>query len=73
VTSEPDPVVYPVPQRPCLSPRPQVALVCFSPDNMDSFVEVETMVVPDLRLRYGPELALVLVATRCDVRDAAQR
>ena len=42
-------------------------LLCFSCDSLDSLVEAETVITPELLERY-PGVPIVLVATKCDLK-----
>lgn len=56
------------PPRPCLSPHPSVILLCYSIVDMDSFVEAENVIYPELTERY-PFVPVILVATKCDLKE----
>jgi len=53
------------PERPCLSPRPSVIMLCFARGDVDTFVEAETVIFPELTERY-PHVPVILCATKCD-------
>ena len=57
-----------VPPRPILYPKPSVVILCFSSVNLDSFVEAETVLWPEMMERY-PLVPVILVATKCDLKE----
>ncbi len=58
------------PYRPILYPKPSVVVLCFSSVSLDSFVEAETVLWPEISERY-PMAPVILVATKCDLKERA--
>ncbi len=56
--------------RPILYPKPSVVVLCFSSVSLDSFVEAETVLWPEISERY-PMAPVILVATKCDLKERA--
>ncbi len=57
------------PQRPFLAPRPDVIVLAFSSMDVDSFVECEKEIWPELCERFPLTPPIILVATKCDLKD----
>ena len=57
------------PERPFLAPRPDVILMTFSSVDMDSFVECETEIWPEVADRF-PLVPVILVALKCDLKES---
>ena len=54
--------------RPYYCPSPDVIVLCYSSVDVNSLIEVETLIWPDLRKKF-PGVPIILVATKCDARD----
>ena len=60
---------FPVkPKRIWPVPEPHLLVVCYSAVDFESFREVEDTVVPEVTEAF-PSAPLILVATKCDLKD----
>ena len=54
--------------RPLAYPNADVFMICFSVDSFDSYENVKEKWGPEVK-HYCPEIPILLVGTKCDIRD----